>query len=398
MKLESWEPDLSSLWTRYQEGRLDLQPSFQRGMVWTREKQARLVDTVLRGWRVPPIHLVTEEEGGLSVLDGQQRLKALFEFLDNDYTVRVFSPEDSEISALAGMTFSQLPSRVQRQIRDTTITSYKLSDYSPDEPAELFFRLNLPTALTQAEKRNALMGATRSSIRQLVENLKRSGWNKELLGFTDSRLSYDDVIARAAVLTMRSTLSTQLSVKVMEDFYRSPVGLSHVVESTLDSASSKLTLALHSSDSRIRFNKATLLTWLMVSVRSVMDSQLHVSSQNMIDAINILESYRASGRKIYMPNLFDLPEIGNSALLSIYADRSSLRVGDVLSVQARDAVAWVTLAELDPNLLGSAKLQRQLNETRSIFPISDNNRFDEQLSEELFLSNVASWAPWSNLT
>jgi uncharacterized protein with ParB-like and HNH nuclease domain len=69
------DPDIETIVGRIKSGELDLQPDFQRGEVWPDSKKRRLIDTILREWHVPPIHVV-ENSGSYTqeVLDGQQRL------------------------------------------------------------------------------------------------------------------------------------------------------------------------------------------------------------------------------------------------------------------------------------------------------------------------------------
>ena len=59
---------------------------YQRGVVWTRTQQKKLIDSVLRGYPIPLIyfHHIQQEAAGLrserfEVIDGQQRITALHE-------------------------------------------------------------------------------------------------------------------------------------------------------------------------------------------------------------------------------------------------------------------------------------------------------------------------------
>jgi hypothetical protein len=74
MKLAPWEPDLRTIVDRIDGDDIDLQPDFQRQEVWSTSKKKRLIDTILRGWSIPPIHLVVTADNRMEVLDGQQRL------------------------------------------------------------------------------------------------------------------------------------------------------------------------------------------------------------------------------------------------------------------------------------------------------------------------------------
>ena len=110
----------------------------------------------------------------MAVLDGQQRLRSLQLFVKDLLRVGVFDPPDDAVSAYRGRRFSQLPTDVRRRIFNYKIPCYRLYDYAPEEPYELFFRLNLPTGLTQAEKRNALFGPSRAQVKDLVRRRRRS--------------------------------------------------------------------------------------------------------------------------------------------------------------------------------------------------------------------------------
>jgi hypothetical protein len=143
---------------RVERGIIDLQPDFQRGEVWSTPKKQRLIDTILRQWHVPPIHLVAKGGGSFDVLDGQQRLTAIRDFLGGVFAVDGFiEPIATELEPLDGLRFAQLPEPIRNELEDFAIRVFELHEYTPDEPHELFFRLNQPVALTEAEKRNAFI-------------------------------------------------------------------------------------------------------------------------------------------------------------------------------------------------------------------------------------------------
>ncbi|WAC67745.1 DUF262 domain-containing protein [Microbacterium sp. SL75] len=388
MKLEPWEPDLKSLHLRYTEGSLDLQPAFQRGLVWPREKKARLVDTVLRGWRVPPVHLVVEEDESLSVLDGQQRLQALFDFIEGKVTVGTFAPVDESVSQYKGLTFSRLPPLIQRRILSARISTYRLYDFEPDEPYELFFRLNLPTGLTSAEKRNALSGTTRRQIREIVQSAAAMGWSKDLLGFSDGRLAYDDVVARLCAYLLRGSLKTPLTARDMEAIYRDQDGLPAGVIERANQSVELFTSEAHTLHA-VKFNKATLLTWLLVAARA--------STSNAPAPLRLGEAMQLLERGRIMTSKGDLAasskEFKNptrtAPLVALYADRASLRVADVLSVQARDAVAWLAVSEYN-EAISLPDIVRELDTRVRDIQWEGADAFELQV-----LELVSEWDEWS---
>jgi hypothetical protein len=200
MRLDQSSVDLSTLADKIEKGELDLQPNFQRGQVWSEAKKKRLVDTVLRQWYIPAIHIVVNDAlDKEEVLDGQQRIRSIIEFMRDQFAVDGnIEPHDENIVRLDGLTYSSLPDQVRSKFRRFAITTVRLRDYRPEEPGELFFRLNQLTALTAAEQRNALIGEPRNQIRVLSDALEERVGDRKL-GFSNARMNYDDVLSRLAM-------------------------------------------------------------------------------------------------------------------------------------------------------------------------------------------------------
>jgi hypothetical protein len=70
-EISASDPDIETLVLRIQRRELNLRPDFQRGEVWPETKRQKLIDTILRGWQVPPIHVVRRS---LAVSDPSRRM------------------------------------------------------------------------------------------------------------------------------------------------------------------------------------------------------------------------------------------------------------------------------------------------------------------------------------
>ena len=104
MKCESTDLEIETIVNRIKNGDMDLQPDFQRGEIWTIQKKQKLIDSILRGWKIPPIHVIHNAQSVDEVLDGQQRLAAIRDFFDNIICVDgTVLPEDQEIANLNGI-------------------------------------------------------------------------------------------------------------------------------------------------------------------------------------------------------------------------------------------------------------------------------------------------------
>lgn len=336
MYLKPADPDLQTLYQRINNGDLDLQPEFQRGEVWSEQKRQRLIDSILRDWQVPPVHVVVDSEtSSQSVLDGQQRLAAIRDFFDGRIRINGhIEPIDSSIERLHGLSFGQLPQDVRRKIERYSIRVFYISDYSPEEPGELFFRLNQNSALSPAEQRNAFFGRARRQVKGLVEIVEHSDMKRAYFGFSNARMAYDDIIARALLVLESQSLTQKVTSAQLVDRYRSVDGFSNSAVRWLEESLHLLISAAPWLHASIRLNKATSLTWLVFTARVVKYSA-SADAVSYADFLSQFEMRRAERSQT------DFSNDWSSKALAIYDDRASARVGDVSSVVLRDFVLWL---------------------------------------------------------
>lgn len=339
MKFNTQDPDIETIYRRILDEDYDLQPDFQRGEVWTLKKQQRLIDTVLRGWHIPPVHLVARPEGTSDVLDGQQRLTAIRDFMDGAFAVDgLIEPEKKELLELNGLRYSQLPASIKRNFRKFTIRIFELTDYDPAEPHELFFRLNQPTNLTEAEKRNAFIGGPRNQIKSLVRDLSENGLSAERVGFSNARMAYDDLVGRFLLTLESQSLNEKITAGRITARYRLPVEFNSVLINDAVSAFEIFLLdPVAEAESRpIRPNKATIHTWLCLISRARISGLESEAVQRFRKGLEWIEANR------WDPTVVEDERI--SAALRIFHDRSTARVADVSSVVLRDLCAVIILA------------------------------------------------------
>jgi hypothetical protein len=347
MQLHPWDPDIETLIGRIKSGNLNLQPDFQRGEVWGLPKRRRLIDTILRGWHVPPVHVVVDHETEqFEVLDGQQRLVAIRDFARGEMTVDgTYPPHDAEIYNLDGLTYEELPERIRRRFDNYSLRVIRITEYRPEEPGELFFRLNQPTNLTAAEQRNAFYGKARGQVKSLVRSLPEYGITNETVGFTNSRMAYDDVIAKVCYAHNIGTLREKITGGVVTSLYRSDEPFSELTMFRLQGA-----LELFGAASRlhglIKYNKATLFSWLIFLSTLQSKSPARIHESTISDFTIAFEEARVRTKDLrsieHSEDIFSaIPFENQRQLLSLYNDRSTSRVADVSSVLTRDAVLWI---------------------------------------------------------
>lgn len=81
----SWFTDI------YKRDLLNLNPEYQRRSVWNQEYKDYFIDTILLEYPSPPIFLYEDiDRNGVArydLVDGKQRLTAVFEFIDDRFPV-----------------------------------------------------------------------------------------------------------------------------------------------------------------------------------------------------------------------------------------------------------------------------------------------------------------------
>lgn len=350
MQLHGSDPDIQTLIQRMKNGDVDLQPNFQRGEIWPITKKQKLIDSILREWHVPPIHLVEEKETKKQlVLDGQQRLVSIRDFFNDEFTINgKIEPQSDGINAIDGLKYSELPELWRRKFLQFTIRQFRITDYEPSEPGELFYRLNQPSALTSAEVRNAFFGQTREQVKRILEEFQTNNLADEYWGFSNARMSLDDVIARSLYLLDENSLLKKTGTAVLADKYRKGHAFSSESE-TLIKAAGEIFRATKDTSTKYRpFNKATAQSWLVFTACVIRQFGMAKAQQAVPEFMKKFEETRSFVSLFGMQeksfetleNSFSVK--GVEALFKAYDDRAKSRVADTLSVALRDFVLWIT--------------------------------------------------------
>lgn len=338
MRLIPSDPDIRTIVGRIDGKQIDLQPQFQRGAVWSVSKRQRLVDSVLRNWHVPPIHLVETKLGKLEVLDGQQRLRSIHDFVNDRFAVDGnIAPQSDDILSLDGAFYSELPEFWKNRFDQFAIRQFVLVDYEASEPYELFFRLNQTVSLTPSEQRNAFYGAARNQVKDLTRYLQECGFSKETIGFGNSRMAYEDVVARTAFTLNARSLAVRVASDALSEVFRSGSAFPNRVDRLLRRAIFLASRAI-SAGPGVRLNKATLYSWLLVYARIASHSG-ELKPLIAYDLMVFLSS-RPEGVDSHLFHAVDNDLVFSNVLRRTFLDRATARVANVSSVLLRDAIIW----------------------------------------------------------
>jgi len=160
---------IGELLNLYRDDELDVHPEFQRVFRWTPTQKTKLIESILLGIPMPPIFVAQQKTGVWDVVDGQQRLSTILQFVGElkDEKGELVTPLVLErtkfLPSLAGKVWSGGENAftrdqqlfVKRAKIDVNIV---LKESDETTKFELFMRLNTGgTPLMPQEVRNCLM-------------------------------------------------------------------------------------------------------------------------------------------------------------------------------------------------------------------------------------------------
>lgn len=182
-EVRPFEARTVSWWYRVRD-EIDFAPPYQRtGQVWDDARQGFLIDSILNDFDIPKLYFadftyfrspLNRTSRRFAVIDGKQRLTALFRFLEDELPLAPdFVLRDEPEADLAGLTLSELRSTAPDLA--SKVENFNLpvmSVITDDEGAvqELFVRLNSGKPLTAAERRNAFPGLVPGLVREIASS------------------------------------------------------------------------------------------------------------------------------------------------------------------------------------------------------------------------------------
>lgn len=174
---------LSWFYGEHERKTLKLDPKYQRNPIWSIGQKCFLIDSIISGCPIPQVYIniKTEKDGSgrktiYEIVDGQQRLRAILEFMNNEWSLIETTAKSYPVSDLykphIGKKYSELPEKVQEAIWNYPLAVQELRDWSDVEIRSLFRRLNyVVEKLNKQELRHSqYFGEFAEAVEQLAQN------------------------------------------------------------------------------------------------------------------------------------------------------------------------------------------------------------------------------------
>ncbi|WP_304519673.1 DUF262 domain-containing protein [Clostridium estertheticum] len=137
---------------KVERGDILLGATFQRNAKWKFDKKSRLIESIILDIPIQAIYLSEENENKYEIIDGQQRIRTITEFVSNKFKL------ESTSFCKENTYFKDLEPSIQRKIEDFQIVIFVVKkENHPDVKFEIFERINTGAVkLNSQELRNCV--------------------------------------------------------------------------------------------------------------------------------------------------------------------------------------------------------------------------------------------------
>ena len=310
---------------------LNLRPEYQRRLRWSTAQKSKLIESLLLNIPVPPVFLYESEAARYEVMDGQQRLNAVKEFIAGDFALTSLPV----LTPLNGIRYSRCPPRIKRALDRSSLSAIVLLLESESE--------NAGNRLSMTDVRRFIFdrlntGGTKLNPQEIRNALNPGPLNRIIVELTRYRLFTD-------VFDIPPYVEPDPN-----DYYENPQRQKNTLYSSMADCQLVLRYFALKDDANIRGSLKSILDRAME--REVTDAEAGVLKQEYMDRFSFLHAL-FSGKPFLLPP----DEKGRERVSAAIYDSSMVAINalwgrrpeimaDAVNVRARMAEA----AE-DPNRL-----------------------------------------------
>jgi len=275
---------------------LRLAPEFQRNAVWPRAAKAYLIDTILSERPMPLFFFQRGRSAQTgrpiySVVDGQQRLRAIFEYLEDRFALT-----ESKDRRWKGKRFSELVQPLQENLLNYDLTIEELTGYGEGDIRDIFVRMNkYVVKLSAQELRHA---RDHGHFYDFVEGLARLPFWREQRVFTRhqlARMKAAEFSAELSILLVEGPQDKKSSLDLYYGQYQTRFPSASEVTSRLTGYLKWLPVALPQF-SRTRYRKPTDLYGLIGALEKASRGGKRLQRINPKSAGMVLTKFEADTR------------------------------------------------------------------------------------------------------
>lgn len=185
VKTQSIEYDIETLIKKLDKNIIKLDPEYQRRHRWDNKTSSKLIESLILNIPIPIVYIsqdvdvdqeTYDDEFRYSVIDGQQRLTAIKNFMKGKFTLEGLET----LSELNGCNYNDLPPFLTRRLEERSIKCLRIdSTLDAQVKLDIFERLNSGSVKLEAQElRNAIYSGP---FNNLIKELSKDNNFRELL-------------------------------------------------------------------------------------------------------------------------------------------------------------------------------------------------------------------------
>ena len=300
-----------------------IDPVYQRmGGVWTLEKKQLLIDSILNDYDIPKLyfHAFSREkktETGLNyaVIDGRQRLEAIWDFIEGKYTLSTDFEYQKDLDIkLSGLSYDDISKefpKIKIMFDSFVLPIIAVDTDDEDLIEDMFSRLNEAVPLNAAEKRNSIGGDLVDSIRKLAEHNLFLSYVK----FSNRRFQHREVAARFLLIEHNLINNNKLidTKKVYldglaRDFHHGKSSEVDEIYSACKIVVDSMVSVFTNSDELLRA-QGNMVIYYLIFKFAILSNEVHlITRRKLLDFNESLKANRSIAEEDYERSSFDLLE------------------------------------------------------------------------------------------
>lgn len=212
---------ITDIYNLMKSGELTINRNYQRGSgLWPDNARSYFIDTILNDFPFPKIIIrqvvdLKTKKSRREIIDGQQRLTTIKDFIDNKYKLTAVSKKYS------GMKYDDLPEGIPDVFLAYEVSIDNIVTATTEEILEIFRRINSYTLpLNTSEKRHAtFQGKFKWFISNLTEHVTPFFEKYETLSIRDiSRMSDTDLLSECCQIKIQGIQNR--TPKKLDEIYK----------------------------------------------------------------------------------------------------------------------------------------------------------------------------------
>lgn len=213
--------------------KINMNPPYQRRAdIWGKWKRAHLIDSIINDFDIPkfyvadfiaaPSQALNDQNKALAIIDGKQRLGAIFDFFGDKFPLNPSCVlDDLPDIKLGGLRYSDLIHRypsVAAKIDHYVPTVMNVATDQAHKIEELFVRLNMGEAANGAERRNAMGGP----VPMVVRELSQHPFFINKIRFSTKRMQEYNLAVKILLIEFKNGF-VDLKAKNLDDFAKNAI-------------------------------------------------------------------------------------------------------------------------------------------------------------------------------